>query len=146
MSNAASANPAPGFDKHPGYEVVIEPLAAKLTVRVGDHTIAESTRAVAVLETKHRPVWYIPLEDIDASSITATDTDTYCPFKGHASYFSVTIPGQTPDANLVDAIWVYQSPYDECQDLTGYASFYTNKVDLLIDGEMTNKEGPGWQD
>jgi uncharacterized protein (DUF427 family) len=146
MSDSVSANPAPGFAKHPGYEVVIEPLTATLTVRVGNHTIAESTRAVSVLETRHRPVWYIPLEDINASCITATDTDTYCPFKGHASYFSVTIPGQTPDTNLVDAIWVYQSPYDQCQALRGYASFYTNKVDLFIDGEMANKEGPGWQD
>ena len=32
-------------------------------VRVGDTIIADSRRAVSVLETRHRPVWYMPLEE-----------------------------------------------------------------------------------
>ena len=134
------ANPAPGFDKHPGYEVNIEPLNAQLEVRVGDTVVAKSDRAVAVSETKHRPVWYVPMEDVDASLIEATDTETFCPFKGYASYWAITLP----EARIEDAIWAYMAPYDECEDIQGYASFYTNKVDLLIDGELANKDGPGW--
>ena len=133
-------NPAPGFEKHPGYEVNIEPLAVELEVRVGAQVVAKSSRAVSLLETKHRPVWYIPLDDIDPELIQATDTDTYCPFKGHASYWSVTLPEQTVE----DAIWAYMAPYDECTNISGYASFYTNKVDVLIDGVIANKDGPGW--
>lgn len=134
------ANPAPGFEKHPGYEVTMEPLDAELVVRVGDQVVATSNRAVALLETKHRPVWYMPMQDIDPALIKSTDTDTYCPFKGHASYWSIDLPEQT----IEDAIWAYLTPYDECKEIGGYASFYTNKVDLFIDGQLANKDGPGW--
>ncbi len=136
------SNPAPGFAKHPSYEVLIEPSSSTLTVKVGDQVIAQSTRAVQVLETKHRPVWYMPFEDVDRDCVTATDTDTYCPFKGHASYWSI----DTPSGQVEDAIWAYLAPFDECEAIRGYASFYTNKVDLYVDGELTNKDGPGWTD
>lgn len=136
------ANPAPGFAKHPDYEVNIEPLDGTLEVRVGDTVIASSQRAVTLLETRHRPVWYMPLDDVDAGCIEPTDTDTFCPFKGHASYWSVTADGNTVE----DAIWAYLEPYDECTAIAGYASFYTNKVDLYVNGELMNKDGPGWTD
>ncbi len=136
------ANPAPGFVKHPDYEVKIEPLDAHMQVKVGDTVIADSRRAVSVLETRHRPVWYMPLDDVHADLISATQTDTFCPFKGHASYWSVTVDGATVE----DAIWAYLEPYDECADIQAFASFYTNKVDLYIDGELMNKDGPGWTD
>lgn len=134
------ANPAPGFAKHPGYAVDIIPQDTEVVVRLGDTEIARSRRAVLVEETRHRPVWYMPLEDIDNSLIEASDTDTYCPFKGHASYWSVN----TISASVTDVIWAYLSPYDECESLRGYASFYTNKVDLYVDGEPANQDGPGW--
>ncbi len=136
------ANPAPGFAKHPDYEVKIEPLDARMEVRLGDTLVAFSERAVTLLETRHRPVWYMPLEDVKSEYTTPTTTDTFCPFKGHASYWSIAANGQSAE----DAIWAYLEPYDECLDITGYASFYTNKVDLFIDGELMNKDGPGWTD
>ena len=136
------ANPAPGFNKHPDYEVNIQPLDAELTVRANGQLVATSKRAVEVIETKHRPVFYIPFEDIDPACVKATDTDTFCPFKGHASYWSIV----AGDTNIDDAIWAYLSPYDECESIRGYASFYTNKVDLYLDGQPENKDGPGWVD
>ena len=90
MSDSA-ANPAPGFAKHPGYEVKLEPVAQMMTVELAGREIARSNNAVLLTETKHRPVWYMPLADVDAQFITATDTQTYCPFKGHASYWSVSV-------------------------------------------------------
>ncbi|MEM9620172.1 MAG: DUF427 domain-containing protein [Pseudomonadota bacterium] len=134
------SNPAPGFEKHPNYEVNMVPIAEELLVKVGDQVIARSQRAVELQETKHRPVWYMPLADVDANLIKPTSTDTYCPFKGHASYWSVVLPDQT----IEDAIWAYEAPYDECADIAGYASFYTNKVDLFIAGEPAHKDGPGF--
>ncbi len=134
------ANPAPGFEQHPNYAVSILPQDSEVVVRIGNTEIARSQRSVLVEETKHRPVWYMPLEDVNQALISATDTDTYCPFKGHASYWSV----HTEDGPVTDAIWAYMDPYDECEPLRGYASFYTNKVDLYVDGELANKDGPGW--
>ncbi len=134
------ANPAPGFQKHPDYEVKLVPMDQELVVKAGGQVIARSNRAVELRETKHRPVWYMPLEDVDAALITPTETSTFCPFKGYASYWSVAAGGTV----IEDAIWAYMEPFDECLEITGYASFYTNKVDLYINGEAASKEGPGW--
>ena len=135
-----SSNPAPGFQKHPNYEVTLQPISDTMTVEVNGTEVARSTRAVQLLETKHRAVWYMPLDAVDQTVIEQTDTQTYCPFKGYASYWRINAGGQTVD----DAIWAYMDPYDECLPVKGYASFYTNKVDLKINGELMNKDGPGW--
>ena len=136
------ANPAPGFEQHPHYAVDILPQSAQVVVCVNGCEIARSRRAVLLQESKHRPVWYMPLEDVDADLIEASDTRTYCPFKGHASYWSVNTGGK----KISDAIWAYLTPYDECAAIRGYASFYTNKVDVYVDGALSNKDGPGWTD
>jgi len=133
-------NSAPGFSKYPDYAVDIQPISAELTVQVDGRCVAASNRAVQLTETRHRPVWYIPFEDIDPEVVQATSTDTFCPFKGHASYWSIVLPGTT----IEDAIWAYLTPFDECEAIRGYASFYTDKVDLFLDGELANKDGPGW--
>jgi uncharacterized protein (DUF427 family) len=136
-------NPAPGFEKHPNYRVDITPLAGTLIVKAGTRIIAESEDAVAVTETRHRPVWYVPVADLAPEAIRATATETYCPFKGNASYWSaLTNSGE----EITDAIWAYLAPYDECAAIANYASFYTDKLDLFIDGELVNKDGPGWTD
>ena len=134
------SNPAPGFEKHPQYAVDIEAKDVRLRVLAGATVIADTIRAVAVTETKHQPVWYLPLADVDASIIKATETSTFCPFKGHASYWTIA----TADGDLDDAMWSYREPFDECLPLTDYVAFYTDRVDLEIDGKIQDRVGPGW--
>jgi uncharacterized protein (DUF427 family) len=134
-------NPAPGFDIHPGYQVKITPVQDEVTVEVNNQIIARSNQAMLVEETKHKPVWYMPLADIDADVLKKSETSTYCPFKGQASYRSVAVGGET----IEDAIWVYEAPFDECAAIAGYASFYTNKVHLKVAGKNIDNSGPGFQ-
>lgn len=142
MSNPALSNPAPGFQKHPNYQVAIEPLGRHVEVRAGDTVVAASDNAVLLNETKHKPTWYIPRQDLNEELIAASDTETYCPFKGTASYWHIDQNG----TRIEDAIWAYLAPYDECLAIAEYASFYTNKVQVYIDGELTDTGGPGWTD
>ena len=135
------SNPAPGFEKHPNYEVTIEPLGQHVEVRAGATVIATSDDAVLLNETKHRPCWYIPRKDLNQDLISSSETETYCPFKGYASYWHI----ETED-RIEDAIWAYLEPYDECLPIADYASFYTNKVQVYIDGVLTDTSGPGWTD
>ncbi len=102
-------NSAPGFDKHPNYEVNIEPEPARIRVLVGDTVLADTQNAVAVTETKHRPVWYLPREAVDENLFSATETTTHFPFNGDASYWSAT----TRDGTLVDVKRSYHEPFDE---------------------------------
>ena len=133
-------NAAPGFDKHPNYAVTIEPRSERVQVQAGTTLLADTTRAVLVTETRHHPVWYLPLSDINPDVIATTETSTYCPFKGHASYWTIT----TADGPLADAMWSYRAPYDECTPLKDYVAFYTDRVDLRIDGVRVGETGPGW--
>jgi uncharacterized protein (DUF427 family) len=136
------SNAAPGFDTHPNYEVKIEASTARVRALVGDTVVADTTNALAVTESRHRPVWYLPMQDLDQALLTRTDTSTYCPFKGHASYWSIA----TSEAAVEDAIWGYEAPFDECQPLLGYVAFYTDKVQLEVDGAPLEAVAPGWTD
>ncbi|MEQ8691092.1 MAG: DUF427 domain-containing protein [Pseudomonadales bacterium] len=117
------SNPAPGWQKYPDHIVDLKPYPGTVSVRAGDQLIAHSERAIEVVESRHGTVWYLPLEDVQAE-LSASDTETYCPFKGYASYRNLELP----EATIADALWLYESPYDECAAIQGYVSFYTDKV------------------
>ena len=136
------SEPAPGFEAHPNYEVTITPTTSRVRVLVGDAVLADTAHALTVTESRHRPVWYLPMADVDQSRLTATDHSTYCPFKGHASYWSV----DDGRGGLENVIWGYEDPYAECEPLKGFVSFYTDRVTLEIDGKREGHDGPGWTD
>ena len=54
---------------------------------------------------------------------------TYCPYKGDASYYTVTAPG----GDLVDAVWEYTKPYEAVAQIAGHVAFYPNKVTIAVD-------------
>lgn len=123
------SNPAPGFAKYPTHAVEIIPSTATVRVLMGDTIVAESTQALEVRESRHSPVWYVPLIDVRLALLTRTETSTYCPFKGHASYWRVG----TDERSVNDAAWGYEDPFDECLPLKGHVAFYADKLDITVD-------------
>jgi uncharacterized protein (DUF427 family) len=63
---------------------------------------------------------------VDQTLLTASATQTYCPYKGGASYYSITADGGRPDA-----VWSYRKPYGAVADIVGYVAFYTGQVDII---------------
>jgi uncharacterized protein (DUF427 family) len=47
-------------------------------------------------------------------------TNTMCPWKGDASYYSVVVNGQTN----ADAAWYYPTPKDAAKEIAGYVAFW----------------------
>jgi uncharacterized protein (DUF427 family) len=133
---------APGFASHPEYRVDITPTTQRIRALVDGVPIADTRQALEVVESRHHPVWYIPLADVDEATIQATDHTTYCPFKGHASYWSILVAGRT----LENTVWGYRTPYTECAPLKDHVAFYTDRVALEIDGAPQPAQGPGWTD
>ena len=123
------ANPAPGFAERPAHRVEIRPCTTRVRVTVGEQLVAESLRPLRLAESTLPVVWYLPLSDVNEELLQRSDTSTYCPFKGHASYWSLT----TADGLLDDAVWAYEDPYDECAQLAGHVAFYANKVSIAAD-------------
>jgi uncharacterized protein (DUF427 family) len=100
-----------------------------VTVRVNGEVVAESDNALTLQESTYPAVQYIPLADVLASTLSRSDTTSYCPYKGEANYYHVTAAGQTVD----DAIWFYEQPYPAVGDIAGHVAFYPDKADIDVD-------------
>ncbi len=123
--NAQAAERSPGFAKHPAYRVVFEPCAKRVRGMVGGETVVDSTAVQILYESKHLPVYYFPMDDVRQDLIRPTDHSTFCPFKGHASYWTLEAGGEIRE----NAIWGYPTPFAEVPDFSNLVAFYWNKVD-----------------
>jgi uncharacterized protein (DUF427 family) len=122
----------PGSD-HP---ITIEKNPARIVVSVAGRVIADTQNALTLHETNYPPVQYIPLEDVDASLLEATDHTTYCPYKGDCSYYSITAGGE----NSVNAVWTYKTPYPAVADIIDHVAFYPDRVDAINERLPTDVE------
>jgi uncharacterized protein (DUF427 family) len=105
----------------PDHPIAIEPHAGRVTVRVSGTLVADTTAALALAEADYPPVLYFPRDDVHMEHLERTTTETYCPYKGEASYFSV----KAEDGSLVqDAIWTYETPYPAVTPIAGHVAFY----------------------
>lgn len=105
----------------PDHPITIEPHSGRVTVRVAGTLVADTTSALALSEADYPPVLYIPRDDVRTEHLERTQTETYCPYKGEASYFSV----KAEDGSRVeDAIWSYEKPYPAVDRIAGYVAFY----------------------
>ena len=120
------ANPAPGFRKHPDHTITVSPFDGVITVEFEGTPLARSKNAVELHEAHYPPVFYIPLGDVDAALLRRSEHVTHCPFKGEASYWDIVIG----DHEIDNAIWGYETPYDEMLELAGLVAFYPNKVTI----------------
>ena len=110
------------------HPITVRPTGARVTVRVGDQVVADSVGALTLQESTYPAVQYVPLADVDPALLKRTDTSTYCPYKGDASYYTI----MTSDGDLVDAIWTYEQPYDAVADIAGHVAFYPSKVTISV--------------
>ena len=120
------SNPAPGFLDNPSKEITVEPYDRRVTVMADGAIIANTDRALLLSETSYPPVIYIPFDDIDFSRLEKTTHTTHCPYKGDASYWSVEALGEKG----ANAMWAYEAPYDEVEEIRDHGAFYRSKVTL----------------
>ncbi|MAA74554.1 MAG: hypothetical protein CMN28_07600 [Salinisphaeraceae bacterium] len=120
------SNAAPGFAQHPRHVVSIGPPVHSLRLWRGGVLLARTEHARLVEETGYPPRHYLPADAFEHSRLTASDTTTYCPFKGRARYWHVDVG----DERLEDAIWAYTEPYDECAALADCRAFYAEAFEV----------------
>jgi uncharacterized protein (DUF427 family) len=111
------------------HPITVRPTAGRVTVRVGGVTVAESGRALSLAEASYPVVQYIPAEDVNQALLTPTATGTYCPYKGDASYYSLTTPGGRTEEDL---IWTYEEPYDAVREIAGHLAFYGSRAEVTV--------------
>ena len=118
---------SPGHRDHPGHRVSEKPVRGKMRAQLGADVLAESSDVIEVDEDQNPPRYYFPRGDVRMDRLAPSETRTYCPFKGEASYFSMELG----DGPLPDAAWTIESPYDEHADLKSRVAFYSEKFDGL---------------
>jgi uncharacterized protein (DUF427 family) len=113
----------------PDHPITITPSGDHVVVRSGEATIADSRSTLVLHEANYPPVRYVPIADIDRSQLAASELTTYCPYKGDASYYSLT---PDPDRGT-DAVWFYDDPYPAVAEIKGHLAFYSDRVELSIE-------------
>lgn len=126
------SNAAPGFRDYPDHTLTMEPVIGSVRIEAFGQTIAETVAAIWLRESRYAPVIYVPRGDVRFGLLRDSETTTYCPFKGTASYWSL----QIGDDFAGDAVWGYDNPYDEVADLADRVAFYPDRVGaILLDGQ-----------
>jgi uncharacterized protein (DUF427 family) len=114
----------------PDHPITIAANGKRVRVTFAGKVIADTTRALTLQEASYPPVQYIPRADADMSALQATTHQTYCPYKGDASYFTIQTDGRSAD----NAVWSYEQPYPAVGEIKEYLAFYPNRVDGIEEG------------
>ncbi|MDQ2939215.1 MAG: DUF427 domain-containing protein [Actinomycetota bacterium] len=99
-------------------------------------TVAESDRALRVLETASPPTIYVPPEDVRAELLEPIEGHTVCEWKGQASYFDVA----HEDGRAQRAAWTYTEPKDAYPELRDHIAFYPGRVECYLDDERVRPQ------
>lgn len=106
--------------------ITIGPAEGTWVIRAAGAILAETTRALALREGGMAPVIYFPREDVAMALMERSATTSTCPWKGTASYYTVTDPA----GDIRDAAWSYESPKAGCEAIAGYLAFYPTRVTI----------------
>lgn len=119
----------PVLEPSAAHPITVEPTGRHVTVRVNGEIVAETDAALTLQESTYPAVQYIPRGDVVADRLRPSGTETYCPYKGDASYFHVVTAA---GATVEDAIWTYETPYPAVGDIAGHVAFYPDKADITV--------------
>ena len=116
-----------GHAADPYHRIDIRRSSRHLVVRDGDEVVADTHAPLVLYESGFAPRWYVPRTDVVADALAPLEGQTFCPYKGLASYYDV---GQARTA-----AWSYRAPFEEVGRVTDLVSFYPEKLTITIDGE-----------
>jgi len=119
----------------PDHPISIEANPSRVVVLVGQKVIADTRSALTLREAHYPPVHYIPRRDVDMAALARSEHQTYCPYKGDASYFSIPVGGD----RSVNAVWTYETPFEATAQIKDYLAFYPDRVDQI--GSSTPQQG-----
>jgi uncharacterized protein (DUF427 family) len=124
--------------RDPYHRVDVLNSSRHIKVVIGGEVVAETRRPRLLFETGLRTRYYIPKVDVRMDLLEPTATLTQCPYKGNATYWSARIG----DEVFPDIVWSYPFPIPECPTIQNLLSFYNEKVEIYVDGELDKAPSP----
>ena len=111
----------------PGHPITIEKNPRRVVVSAGGRAVADTRAALTLREAGYAPVQYIPREDVDMSLLARAAHQTWCPYKGDCSYYSIAPGGE----RSVNAAWTYENPHRAVAAIRNHVAFYPGRVDSI---------------
>ena len=120
----------------PDHPITITGNPRRVRALFEGHVIAETRAALTLQEANYPPVQYFPRADVAMEFLGRTTHTSHCPYKGDASYFTISRDGRVAE----NKVWVYEEPYDAVAAIRGHLAFYPDAVEIveIDDGETAD--------
>jgi len=126
--------------RDPHHRVDVMSSSRHVKVVVNGEEVAETRRPYLLFETSLPTRYYIPRLDVRLDLLEPTSTESQCPYKGKAEYWSVRAGGELHQ----DLVWSYPFPIQECPKIAQLMSFFNEKVDIYVDGVLQERPKTMW--
>lgn len=125
-----AVKPRPGQESVWDYPRPPRLVASAKQVVVGpdDLVVADTCRALRLLETGSPPTYYLPAEDVNWGALEPVSHSSVCEWKGKASYWRLK-----QEAGGPPVAWRYLNPSEPYEVLKDYAAFYCGRIPCFVD-------------
>ena len=117
----------------------VEAVELPVRVEVGGAVLAESRRALRVLETASAPAIYLPMADVEMGQLERGSEGSVCEWKGPWVFWAV----RAGERVIPSAAWSYTEPWAGYEALADHLAFYPAPMDGCWIGEQRVKPQPG---
>jgi len=131
-----------GHLRDPYHRVDVLPTSRVIRVELDGDVLAESDRALAMPETLLPTRYYFDPSDVHVDLLTPSSLTTVCPYKGVASYWAVSPPGEArPGRELA---WTYREPFPGIDPVAGRIAFLGEGLEITVDGARQPRPNTQW--
>lgn len=116
------------------HRIDIRQSSRHLVVKDGAKLVADTRRPVVLFESGFAPRWYVPREDIKESALSPVEGQTFCPYKGLATYYDI--------GEHKRAAWCYPQAWPEVARISNLVSFEPDQIEVSVDDKRLHLE-PG---
>ena len=113
-----------GHPRSPYHRIECLRSSRRLRVEVAGISAVDTTSTLVVYETGLEPRLYVSRDLVGDVTLERSDTQTYCPYKGTASYWHARVD----ETVIEDVAWSYEDPLPESLALAGLVSFDDTRV------------------
>jgi uncharacterized protein (DUF427 family) len=121
--------------RDPYHRVDVLNSSRHIQILIDGEIVADSHRPSLLFETGIPTRYYLPKEDVRMGLLIPSKEHTQCPYKGVASYYSA----QVGDKRHENIAWYYPFPIPETPKIENLVSFYNERVDIVLDGELQER-------
>lgn len=107
-------------------DITIEPAPNPVQVLANGEVVAQTAKGLLLNEAGYPARLYVPISDVTAELLLASEHSSHCPFKGDAAYHHLKI-GET---TLENAVWYYDDPCPLVGQVKDHLAFWGDAIEI----------------